>query len=158
MGDFKTSMTAAIGAGIGLSGNVLGPVIFFVIINAIRLVMRYYGLMIPYYQGINMITSIKDVMPKIMKTVTVLAYTVMGGLVARWTAINVPIQLYSYRTGGKLVIVTVQQQLDAIMPNLLPLLLTFFIYWLLRRKVSPIICIIGLMLLGIIGYTLGVLG
>ncbi|MGF7429630.1 mannose/fructose/sorbose PTS transporter subunit IID [Thermoanaerobacterium thermosaccharolyticum] len=151
-------MTAAIGAGIGLSGNVLGPVIFFVIINAIRLVMRYYGLMIPYYQGINMITSIKDVMPKIMKTVTVLAYTVMGGLVARWTAINVPIQLYSYRTGGKLVIVTVQQQLDAIMPNLLPLLLTFFIYWLLRRKVSPIICIIGLMLLGIIGYTLGVLG
>ncbi|MDI3311515.1 MAG: mannose/fructose/sorbose PTS transporter subunit IID [Thermoanaerobacterium sp.] len=151
-------MIGAIGAGIGLSGSLLGPVIFFVIINAIRLIMRYYGLVIPYYKGINMIASMKEILPKIMKTVAVLAYVVMGGLVAKWTIINVPIKLYSYSTDGKMVVVTAQQQLDTIMPNLLPLILTFLIYWLLRKKVPAIFCIIGLMILGIIGYNLGFLG
>lgn len=150
-------MTAAIGAGIALGGNIAGPIIFFVIINIIRLIMRYYGLIISYNQGVNMMTSIKDIMPKIMKTVTVLAYTVMGGLVAKWTVINVPVRLYSYKSNGKLITVTVQQQLDAIMPNMLPLCFTFFIYYLLRKKVPPVLCIIGLMILGIIGYSFGIL-
>ncbi|HHV74592.1 MAG TPA: hypothetical protein GXX41_08135 [Thermoanaerobacterium sp.] len=151
-------MIAAIGAGIGLSGSLLGPLIFFVVINSVRLIMRYYGLMIPYYKGINMIASMKEILPKIMKTVAVLAYVVMGGLVAKWTIINIPIKLYSYSTDGKIVVVTAQQQLDTIMPNLLPLILTFLIYWLLKRKVPAIFCIIGLMILGIIGYNLGFLG
>ena len=88
----------------------------------------------------------------------VFTYTVMGGLVARWTILKVTTVLYTLEKDNKTISFTIQQQLDNIMPNLLPLLLTFFVYWLLKKKVSPIICMIGLMILGIIGYALGFLG
>ena len=119
--------------------------------------MRYNVLMTSYKRGVSMISQLKNFMPKVKNIMTVLSYTIIGGLVAKWTSINVSFVLYSYVKDGKLVKATVQQQLDGIMPNLLPLLLTFFIYWLLKKKISPLLCMIGLMLLGIVGYGLGIL-
>jgi len=58
----------------------------------------------------------------------------------------------SRNNGGKTPI------LDNIMPNLLPLALTILVYWLLHKKVSPLICMISLMIFGIAGYALGILG
>ncbi|SHJ14020.1 PTS system, mannose/fructose/sorbose family, IID component [Clostridium amylolyticum] len=151
-------MAAAVGAGIATDGNIFGPIFFFVTINAIRLFFRYNMLFFSYREGANIISRLKDVLPKMKNVMTVLAYTVMGGLVAKWTKIDVPVVLYSYEKHGEIISVTVQQQLDAIMPNLLPLMLTFLIYTLIKKKVSPLVCIIGLMILGILGYTFGFLG
>lgn len=150
-------MTAAIGAGIATTGNVTGAILFFILINLVRLFMRYKVLMISYDRGVNIISQLKNFMPKVKNIMTVLSYTIIGGLVAKWTNINVPLVIYSYVKNGSVVNATVQQQLDGIMPNLLPLLLTFFIYWLLRKKISPLTCMIGLMILGIVGYALGIL-
>jgi len=150
-------MTAAIGAGIAINGNVAGVVFFFLTINLVRLFMRYNVLMISYRKGVSIISQLKNFMPKLKNIMTVLSYTILGGLVAKWTYINVPYVIYSYVKGGTIVKATVQQQLDGIMPNLLALFLTFFIYWLLKKKISPLICMIGLMLLGIVGYGLGFL-
>ena len=151
-------MLGAVAAGISMNGNIIGPILFFVVFNTIRLLVRYYGLMLPYQQGVHVISSIKDIMPKFMKAITVLAYTIMGGLVARWTVIKVPMVMYSYESEGKQVAVTVQSQLDSIMPNMLPLALTFGVLWMINKKVSPIAIILGLMVLGIVGYWLGFLG
>lgn len=150
-------VAAAIGAGIASNGNILGPLLFFFVINAVRLFMRYYGLMITYREGINVISKLRNFIPRMKNVMTVLSFTIMGGLVAKWTNINMPVVLYSFNQGGKIVTITIQQQLDAIMPNLLPLILTFAIYWLLKRKVSPLICMIILMLIGIAGYSFGFL-
>jgi len=150
-------MMAAIGAGIASTGDVVGAILFFALINSVRFFMRYNVLMTSYKRGVSMISQLKNFMPKVKNIMTVLSYTIIGGLVAKWTSINVSFVLYSYVKDGKLVKATVQQQLDGIMPNLLPLLLTFFIYWLLKKKISPLLCMIGLMLLGIVGYGLGIL-
>lgn len=150
-------VAAAIGAGIASSGNILGPILFFLIINTVRLLMRYFGLMIAYREGINAISRLKNFIPKMKNVMTVLAYTIMGGLVAKWTDIYIPVNLYRFYQNGKIVNVTLQQQLDAIMPNLMPLVLTFILYWLLSKKVSPLVCMICLMILGITGYSLGFL-
>lgn len=150
-------VVAAIGAGIASNGNVFGPILFFILINAVRLFIRYYGLMITYREGINVISKLKNFIPRMKNVMTVLAYTIMGGLVAKWTTINIPVVLYSFNKDGRMVSVTIQQQLDAIMPNLMPLILTFIIYWLLSKKVSPLICMISLMILGVTGYSLGFL-
>lgn len=150
-------MTAAIGAGIATTGNVTGVIIFFLLINLVRFFMRYNLLMISYKRGVSIIAQLKNFMPKVKNIMTVLSYTIIGGLVAKWTHINVPFVIYSYVREGALVKVTAQQQIDEIMPNLLSLLLTFFIYWLLKKKISPLICMIGLMILGIVGYGLGIL-
>jgi len=150
-------MTAAIGAGIATTGNIFGVILFFISINLVRFFMRYNVLMTSYRKGVSIISQIKSFMPKLKNIMTVLSYTILGGLVAKWTYINVPYVIYSYVKGGTLVKATVQQQLDGIMPNLLSLFLTFFIYWLLKKKISPLLCMIGLMILGIVGYGLGIL-
>ena len=54
-------------------------------------------------------------------------------------------------------VTTLQQNLDALIPGLVPLLLTFFCMWLLKKKVSPILIIIGLFAFGIIGHVVGIL-
>lgn len=151
-------VTAAIGAGIASDGNVLGPVLFFIVMNMVRLFMRYNVLMISYREGLNIVTKLKSMLPKLKNSMAVLTYSLLGGLVARWTVIKVPLVLYSVNGTAGNVTVTAQQQLDAMMPNLLPLLLTFLMLWLLKKKISPIICMFGLMLLGIAGYAAGFLG
>lgn len=149
---------AAVCAGIALNGNVAGPILFFIIINIIRLIIRYNGLMISYREGTNVINKLKGTVPRLRSALIVLTYTVIGGLVAKWTVIKVPFVLYTLKQEGIITSYTVQEQLDNIMPNILPLLLTFLVYWLLNKKVSPLTCMLGLMIFGVIGYALGILG
>lgn len=151
-------VVAAVCAGIALSGNVAGPILFFVIINIIRIIIRYNGLMIAYREGTNVINKLKGTVHKFRSAMVVLTYTVIGGLVAKWTYINVPFVLYTLKQDNITTSFTVQKQLDNIMPNILSLFLTFLIYWLLNKKVSPLVCMIGLMIFGILGYALGLLG
>lgn len=54
-------------------------------------------------------------------------------------------------------VMTLQNNLDLLIPGLVPLLLTFFCMWLLRKKVSPIIIILALFLVGVTGHVIGLL-
>ncbi|HEY4537914.1 MAG TPA: PTS system mannose/fructose/sorbose family transporter subunit IID, partial [Erysipelothrix sp.] len=38
-----------------------------------------------------------------------------------------------------------------------PLLLTFLCMWLLKKKVSPIVIILGLFVVGVVGHVIGLL-
>ena len=44
-------ITAALGASLALSGNILGPLLFFFIFNAVRLAMKWYGLQLGFRKG-----------------------------------------------------------------------------------------------------------
>lgn len=50
-------ITAALGASLALSGNVLGPLLFFFIFNAVRLAMKWYGLQIGFNKGVNIVSD-----------------------------------------------------------------------------------------------------
>lgn len=54
-------------------------------------------------------------------------------------------------------VTTLQDNLDELIPGLAALLLTFLCMWLLKKKVSPIIIIIGLFVVGIVGHLIGLL-
>lgn len=47
---------------------------------------------------------------------------------------------------------------DQLTPGLMPLLLTLLCVWLLRKKVSPIVIILALFVVGILAYWAGILG
>ncbi|SJZ64844.1 PTS system, mannose-specific IID component [Pilibacter termitis] len=47
---------------------------------------------------------------------------------------------------------TLQQQLDALIPGLVPLLLTLLCMFLLKKKVSPIVIIVGCFVVGVLGH------
>ncbi|MBM7689843.1 PTS mannose family transporter subunit IID [Enterococcus ureilyticus] len=54
-------------------------------------------------------------------------------------------------------VTTLQDNLDQLIPGLAALLLTFFCMWLLKKKVSPIIIILGLFVVGVAGHVIGLL-
>ncbi|MBP2100174.1 PTS system mannose/fructose/sorbose family transporter subunit IID [Enterococcus rivorum] len=49
-------------------------------------------------------------------------------------------------------VTTLQDNLDQLIPGLAALLLTFGCMWLLKKKVSPIVIILGLFLVGVVGH------
>lgn len=145
---------AALGATLALQGSILGPLVFFVGFNAVRLALKWYGLMYGYRRGISLVDDLTgNLLPKLTEGATVLGLFVMGVLVTKWATVNIP--LVVSHTGDK--VTTVQDILDSMIPGLPALGLTLLMMYLLRKKVNPIYLIFGLFGLGILGYWLGFL-
>ena len=54
-------------------------------------------------------------------------------------------------------VTTLQDNLNSLIPGLMPLLLTLLCMWLLKKKVSPIVIILALFVVGILGHVVGIL-
>ncbi|WP_279628247.1 PTS mannose transporter subunit IID [Paenibacillus kribbensis] len=150
---------AALGASIALSGSVIGPVLFFLLFNVIRLATKWYGLKYGYQKGTEIVSDMSgNRLQKLTESASILGLFVMGALVSKWTTLNVPLEVSRYtRSDGVEVVTTIQMILDQLIPGLLPLLLTFLCMRLLKKKVNAIALIFALFAIGIIGYALGVL-
>ncbi|MCI0130712.1 MULTISPECIES: PTS system mannose/fructose/sorbose family transporter subunit IID [Enterococcaceae] len=123
----------------------------------------------------------------VTKGASILGMFVLAALVERWVSIDfkpivskVPLDKGAYvdwanlpngmagvkqafeevasgRALSDVKVTTLQNNLDQLIPGLAPLLLTFFCMWLLKKKVSPIVIIIGLFVVGILGHVIGLL-
>ncbi|MDX5626752.1 MULTISPECIES: PTS mannose transporter subunit IID [unclassified Brenneria] len=151
---------AALGAGIAMSGSLLGPVLFFVLFNLVRLLVRYYGVAYGYRKGVDIVGDMGGgLLQKMTEGASILGLFVMGALVNKWTHVNVPLVVSRITNqNGETTVTTVQSILDQLMPGLIPLLLTFGCMWLLRRKVNALWLIMGFFAIGIFGYWIGLLG
>ncbi|ESC85285.1 PTS system mannose-specific transporter subunit IID [Salmonella enterica subsp. enterica serovar Newport str. WA_14881] len=129
---------AALGAGIAMSGSLLGPLLFFILFNLVRLATRYYGVAYGYRKGVDIVKDMGGgFLQKLTEGASILGLFVMGALVNKWTHVNIPL-VVSTITGqdGQTRVTTVQTILDQLMPGLVPLLLTFACMWLLRKKLT----------------------
>lgn len=153
-------MFAALGAGIAMNGNLLGPLLFFILFNLVRLATRYYGIVYGYRQGINIVNYMSgDLLPKLTEGASILGLFVMGALVNKWTHVNINFVVSRFTNNeDQTTVTTVQSILDQLMPGLVPLLLTFACMWLLRRKINALWIIIFFFIIGIFGYWGGLLG
>lgn len=151
---------AALGAGIAMNGSILGPLLFFIAFNLLRLATRFYGLSYGYKKGLNIVRDMGGgVVQKLTEGASILGLFVMGALVNKWTHVNVPVVVSSITNQeGKTQITTIQTICDQLMPGMIPLLLTFGCMWLLRKKINALWIIMGFFALGISGYALGILG
>ena len=150
---------AALGAGIAMSGSLLGPLLFFILFNVVRLATRYYGVAYGYRKGVDIVQDMGGgFLQKLTEGASILGLFVMGALVNKWTHVNIPL-VVSTITGqdGQTRVTTVQTILDQLMPGLVPLLLTFACMWLLRKKVNALWIIVGFFVIGIVGYAIGLL-
>ncbi len=150
---------AALGAGVALTGSLLGPLLFFVLFNLVRLATRYYGVVYGYKKGLNVVQDMSGgLLQKLTEGASILGLFIMGALVQKWTSINVPLVVSTIqKQDGTTEITTVQSILDSLMPGLLPLLLTFACMWLLRNRVNALWIIIGFFVIGIFGAWTGIL-
>lgn len=178
----------ALGASLALTGNILGPILFFVLWNAIRMSFMWYTQEFGYKAGSKITEDLTGgFLQDITKGASILGMFILGSLVERWVNINfvpvvsrVPLQKGAYIEWDKIAqgsagikqaleqqasglalndvkVTTLQQNLDELIPGLVPLLLTLLCMWLLKKKVSPIAIILGLFIVGIAGHLIGLL-
>ncbi|ABF14352.1 PTS mannose transporter subunit IID [Candidatus Palibaumannia cicadellinicola] len=150
---------AALGVSIAANGSILGPLLFFILFNIVRLVTRYYGVTYGYHKGINMITDMSNgLLKRLTEGASIVGLFVMGALINKWTHINIPIVVSTTLSlDGQKKLTTIQSILDQIMPGIIPLLLTFGCMWLLQRNINVLLIIISFFFLGIFGCWIGLL-
>lgn len=150
---------AALGAGLAITGSLLGPLLFFIGINLCRSLTRWYGFKYGYEKGTEIVQDMGGGrLQKLTQGASILGLFVMGSLVSKWTSINIPLELSRYTNqAGQEVVTTVQSVLNELLPGLAALLLTFLCMYLLRKKINAMYIIFALFGVGIIGYHLGIL-
>ena len=151
---------AALGASLALNGSIVGPLLFFVGINLLRVLTRWYGLKFGYERGTEMVTEVGGgQLKKITQMAAIMGLFVMGALVSKWTTIKFPTVVSSVKNDdGIMVDTTVQSILDQLLPGLAALGLTFLCMWLLNKKVNALWIILGMFAFGILGRWTGFLG
>ena len=137
-------VTASIGIGMAKAGNPLGPIVFLILINIIHFALQFGLMNYGYQTGVSALSTLKDSMKQVSQGASIVGLMVVGALVAQF--INVPVD-------PTIIVGTtpLPELLDSIMPKLLPLLYTWFIYWLMKKGTSPIWAIAVTIVIGVVG-------
>lgn len=90
----------------------------------------------------------------ITRAMTILGLIVVGALAASFVSLKIPVLITP--PGGEAAAVDVDAMINSIFPNILPLLLTVFVYWLYSKKKKSPLFIMGVIL--VIAIALTVLG
>ncbi|MBO0437580.1 PTS system mannose/fructose/sorbose family transporter subunit IID [Vagococcus fluvialis] len=178
----------ALAASLAMAGNILGPIIYFVAWNAIRMAFTWYTQEFGYKAGSRITDDLSGgILQDITKGASILGMFILGSLVNRWVSIGfaptvsevklsegafiewdklpegaagIKQALLDQGAGLSLTdtkVTTLQDNLDSLIPGLAGLLLTLFCMWLLKKKVSPIVIILGLFAAGIVLHLLGIM-
>ncbi len=135
--------------GMGKDGNILGPILYTVIISITIFAMGHYSYMLGYKKGSEAILSLLEsgLINKVIDAAKVMGCIVMGALVARFVKVSTGIAITLNETPFSL-----QTQLfDAILPGLLPLVVTLICFKLLDKGMSSTKLMLLLILVGILG-------
>ncbi len=177
----------ALGASLALSGNIVGPFLFFFAWNIIRMAFIWYTLEFGYKVGTSISKDLSGgLLGKITQGASLLGMFIIGSLVQRWVNVSftpvitkitqpngafidwttlpngtegIKSALTTYSQLGanaldQVKVTTLQQNLDQLVPGLAALLLTLLCSWLLKKKVSPIVIIIALFIVGILAHVI----
>ncbi|MFQ3545592.1 PTS system mannose/fructose/sorbose family transporter subunit IID [Halobacillus rhizosphaerae] len=171
----------ALGASLAMTGNILGPILFFVLWNLIRMGFMWYTQESGYKAGSKISEDMSGgLLRDITKGASILGMFILGSLVNRWVSVtftpvvsSVKLSDGAYIDWDKLPsgpegikaaleqqqaglaldstkVTTLQDNLDSLIPGLAGLAITLLCMWLLRKKVSPIVMILGLFAVGIV--------
>ena len=128
-------MLAALGASLAVTGNILGPLLFFFGLTAIRWATRWYGFKYGYEKGTQIVTEAGgNTLQKITQGASVMGLFVMGALVYRWTSVNIPLPLTAIRTGWRDGGCDRSVRAEDLLPGLASLGLCFLCMWLLKKR------------------------
>ena len=189
-------LLGALGASLAMGGSIMGPILFFVAWNVIRLAFEWYTQEFGYKLGTSITKDLGGgLMGKITEGASILGMFVIGGLVQRWVSISfAPVVSTVTQSEGAYIdwtaiqatadsegvakaihdalssfsslgatglevdkVTTLQQNLDQLIPGLAAVGVTLLCCWLLKKKVSPIVIIIGMFAIGILGHLAGLL-
>ncbi|WP_125702202.1 PTS system mannose/fructose/sorbose family transporter subunit IID [Lacticaseibacillus daqingensis] len=145
---------AGIAITLAKQGSFLAPILFLVMFNAINYICRYYGGVLGYSLGSKYISRIyqNGLIEVLTKAASVLGLIMVGAMTVSMVLFKTKINLVM---GGK-EILDLQNVLDTIFKNLVPVLITLGCFKLLRGKKAGIITILfGIVVISILLSFLG---
>lgn len=148
------TILGSIAAYMALQGNPLGCILWVAVCAIGITALRYIMLEMGYKQGTDIVKNISGQLKKITESANILGLTVVGALIPTVISASVP---YVFQWGK--VEMPVQDMLDSIMPNLIPVAIVVFIYWILDKKsMNSSKAIILLIIVAIACSYFGILG
>mgnify|MGYP002407848732 CR=1 FL=1 len=147
-------IVAGITASFAKQGNILGPILFFIIylgVFLLKIPLAHAG----YNLGVRAIDFVEEKSQDIARSASIMGITVIGALIATYVNIEVVSEITT-KAGN---VVSIQNDFfDMIFPNLLPMAYTLFMFYLLKsKKASPTLLIVITFSLSIILSLVGVL-
>ena len=152
-GTFKVIGTG-IGAPLAVLGNFLGPILYFLVNFFPSEIVRRLGFKIGYEGGSSFLTRISEdgTLQKLTEASRIMGLMVIGAMIPAMVSVNLATVI---NINGAEVIL--QDIIDQVCPKLLPLLLTYGCYRLLKKRVSGTVIMIGLLVFGIVATAIGLL-
>ena len=141
-------IAAGVGVSLAIKGNILGPILFLLIFNVPHLILRYNLTFIGYKTGTRFLQNLAktNLMDKLTAGSSILGLMVVGAMTATLMHVTTPLTI-----GGAGSAVHVQDILDQIVPDIIPLGLTFLTYYFVKKNIKTTWLLLGLLTLGFIG-------
>ncbi|MCT7847210.1 MAG: PTS system mannose/fructose/sorbose family transporter subunit IID [Lactobacillus iners] len=137
-----------------VQGNATGAVIWM-ILQAIFYFLKVWLFKTGYNSGTKLVTSLGKKINIFTDAISIMGLMVIGCLIPTVVKVFIPLK---FKT-GKVILSLQNGILDKIMPALLPVAVTIFVYWLLGKKNITPTKIIGLIILVcLLGSFTGILG
>ena len=170
-------ITAGITANMAISGNLAGPIIYFLITFGVQMALRYWLMYWSYDMGTKAIEVLTANAREFTHAASMLGVFVVGALTCNYGATKLGMVIPNGQTAEKVkqlviengnivekeveklkdVNIDIQAMLDGILPALIPLGLTLMCYTLIKKKNwSPTKCIMLLLVIGIVGCVFGI--
>ncbi|AKP34646.1 PTS system mannose/fructose/sorbose family transporter subunit IID [Yersinia aleksiciae] len=146
----------SIGMALAAGGSIIGPLFYIISFNAIMISGSYWLFMKGYRMGsgsVEMLVNSKSA--KLREALSLLGVFVMGGVAASYVKLETKLEFIT-KDG---VNIHVQQMLDGIFPQLMPLLVVAGVwYFMAKRGLSPVKAMISMLILAALGVAFGVFG
>ena len=170
-------ITAGITANLAIGGNLVGPILYFIITFGVQMALRYWLMYWSYDMGTKAIEVLTANAREFTHAASMLGVFVVGALTCNYGATKLGMVIPNGQTAEKVkqlviengnivekeveqlkdVFINIQELLDGILPALIPLGLTLMCYTLIKKKNwSPTKCIMLLLVIGIVGCIFGI--
>jgi mannose PTS system EIID component len=148
-------IVVALGISIAKAGNVFGSLLVLILLPLILMLIAHYFYIKGYQLGGTAVANVLSggKMQRLIGAASILGCTVMGGLISSYVSLGTTIK---FNVGADTF--DLQTQLfDAIMPNLLPLLVTLGVFALMRKtKLSSLKVMLILIVIAFVGGVIGI--
>lgn len=148
-------IATGVGTSLALKGNILGPILFFLIFNIPHIALRYILTSLGYKMGTGFLKKLQDngTMGYLTLGAAILGLMAIGGMSSEMIVLNVPLKIGTGKSAT-----AVQDILNGIMPGLLPLAAFGIIYWLLGKQWKTTTILLGIGVVSILGAWAGIFG
>ncbi len=144
-------ITAGITANMAINGSLAGPILFLIIFNVVQFIVRFWLMHWSYNLGSKAIDILTKNAKEFTKSASLLGVFIVGALTSNYGATKLGIVIPNGESP-----IDIQNILDGVLPQMIPLALTLLLFFLLKKKSwKPIYCIALLLILGLLGSFIG---